>query len=86
MCTPANTPATPPNFSDALASFSKLSTNEKQLGSSPSAYTSPSTMQAPWGTQPVAMTQTHAPNGANATNIMVSPASHMQTSISTMPR
>lgn len=27
MCTPANTPATPPNFPDALLQFSKLSTN-----------------------------------------------------------
>ncbi|OQV14843.1 hypothetical protein BV898_10991 [Hypsibius exemplaris] len=26
MCAPANTPATPPNFSDALLSFSKMST------------------------------------------------------------
>ncbi|KAH9422739.1 UBA-like domain-containing protein 2 [Dermatophagoides pteronyssinus] len=30
MCTPANTPATPPNFPDALLQFSKLSTNNQQ--------------------------------------------------------
>ncbi|KAJ1071948.1 hypothetical protein K5549_013815 [Capra hircus] len=28
MCTPSNTPATPPNFPDALAMFSKLRTSE----------------------------------------------------------
>ncbi|RWS14897.1 UBA-like domain-containing protein 2 [Dinothrombium tinctorium] len=33
MCTPANTPATPPNFPDTLLAFSKLSTNEKQSNS-----------------------------------------------------
>ncbi|GAU96800.1 hypothetical protein RvY_08188 [Ramazzottius varieornatus] len=27
MCAPANTPATPPNFSEALLNFSKMSTN-----------------------------------------------------------
>lgn len=43
MCTPANTPATPPNFPDALMAFSKMSTSEK-LSSSPSGIysTSPS--------------------------------------------
>lgn len=41
MCTPANTPATPPNFPDALTAFSKLSTGDK-LGTSPAIYaTSP---------------------------------------------
>ncbi|XP_069123446.1 UBA-like domain-containing protein 2-A [Argopecten irradians] len=39
LCTPANTPATPPNFPDALAALSKLSTTEK-FSSSPYA-TSP---------------------------------------------
>lgn len=34
MCTPANTPATPPNFPDALTAFSKMSTSDK-LGTSP---------------------------------------------------
>uniref|UniRef100_I3MG16 UBA like domain containing 2 n=1 Tax=Ictidomys tridecemlineatus TaxID=43179 RepID=I3MG16_ICTTR len=28
MCTPSNTPATPPNFPDALAMFSKLRASE----------------------------------------------------------
>lgn len=45
MCTPANTPATPPNFPDALTAFSKLSTAEK-LGTSPAMYaTSPTRTQ-----------------------------------------
>uniref|UniRef100_A0A8I6AE11 UBA-like domain-containing protein n=1 Tax=Rattus norvegicus TaxID=10116 RepID=A0A8I6AE11_RAT len=36
MCTPSNTPATPPNFPDALAMFSKLQTSEGlQSSSSP---------------------------------------------------
>ncbi|XP_071963195.1 UBA-like domain-containing protein 2 [Antedon mediterranea] len=37
MCAPANTPATPPNFPDALAAFSKMSTSDacKMFGSSP---------------------------------------------------
>ncbi|CAO2605657.1 UBA-like domain-containing protein 2 [Lemmus lemmus] len=38
MCTPSNTPATPPNFPDALAMFSKLRTSESlQNSSSPMA-------------------------------------------------
>ncbi|XP_063221176.1 UBA-like domain-containing protein 2-A [Bacillus rossius redtenbacheri] len=43
VCTPCNTPATPPNFPEALLAFSKMSTNEK-LGTSPSGVysTSPS--------------------------------------------
>ncbi|CAG0881743.1 unnamed protein product [Darwinula stevensoni] len=36
LITPANTPATPPNFPEALLSFSKLSTSEK-LSTSPSS-------------------------------------------------
>ena len=30
MCTPANTPATPPNFPETLLQFSKLSTNSSE--------------------------------------------------------
>ncbi|KFV67426.1 UBA-like domain-containing protein 2-A, partial [Dryobates pubescens] len=44
MCTPANTPATPPNFPDALAMFSKLRTSESLQGSNspiPSMASSP---------------------------------------------
>uniref|UniRef100_A0A0V0GAJ5 UBA-like domain-containing protein n=1 Tax=Triatoma dimidiata TaxID=72491 RepID=A0A0V0GAJ5_TRIDM len=29
ICTPCNTPATPPNFPDALMAFSRMSTSEK---------------------------------------------------------
>ncbi|XP_053131726.1 UBA-like domain-containing protein 1 [Hemicordylus capensis] len=36
MCTPANTPATPPNFPDALTMFSRLKASES-FGSSPAA-------------------------------------------------
>lgn len=36
MCTPSNTPATPPNFPDALAMFSKLRTSEGLQSSSSS--------------------------------------------------
>lgn len=35
VCTPCNTPATPPNFPDALLAFSRMSTGDK-LSSSPS--------------------------------------------------
>lgn len=38
MCTPANTPATPPNFPDTLLAFSKMSTSEtKGLASNSSS-------------------------------------------------
>ncbi|XP_059168404.1 UBA-like domain-containing protein 2-A [Physella acuta] len=36
LCTPANTPATPPNFPDALAALAKLTTGDnKVFGGSP---------------------------------------------------
>ncbi|KAK3931775.1 UBA-like domain-containing protein 2 [Frankliniella fusca] len=35
ICTPCNTPATPPNFPDTLLAFSRMNAGEK-LGSSPS--------------------------------------------------
>lgn len=37
MCTPANTPATPPNFPDALTMFSRLKASESFNSSSPVA-------------------------------------------------
>ncbi|EMP29450.1 hypothetical protein UY3_13426 [Chelonia mydas] len=37
MCTPANTPATPPNFPDALTTFSRLKASESFHSSSPVA-------------------------------------------------
>ncbi|KAL0983953.1 hypothetical protein UPYG_G00135140 [Umbra pygmaea] len=37
MCTPANTPATPPNFPDALTMFSRLKASESFNSSSPMA-------------------------------------------------
>jgi len=40
--TPANTPATPPNFPDALLAFGKMSTSDGKLGTSPSAHMSTS--------------------------------------------
>ncbi|BET03007.1 Family with sequence similarity 100, member B [Nesidiocoris tenuis] len=38
ICTPCNTPATPPNFPEALMAFSRMSTNDK---SNPGFSTSP---------------------------------------------
>lgn len=35
LCAPANTPATPPNFPDALLALSKLSTSSSQYATSP---------------------------------------------------
>ncbi|KAK8732178.1 hypothetical protein OTU49_007222 [Cherax quadricarinatus] len=47
LCTPANTPATPPAFPDALAAFSKMSTQDK-LSTSPSGgFSPPPQFQAP---------------------------------------
>nr|CAQ14149.1 novel protein [Danio rerio] len=53
MCTPANTPATPPNFPDALAMFSRLKASESFGSSSP--ITSMATSPAPhpnWAMSP----------------------------------
>ncbi|KAL8600611.1 hypothetical protein ACOMHN_030267 [Nucella lapillus] len=68
LCAPANTPATPPNFPDALAALSKLSTADsgsKMFGSPTSpSYTShphnspwsvPSPQCPPMATSPKAM-------------------------------
>ncbi|KAG7226544.1 hypothetical protein INR49_003866 [Caranx melampygus] len=59
MCTPANTPATPPNFPDALTMFSRLKASESfnsGSGGSPMAAsmaTSPPPPQAGgWGVSP----------------------------------
>lgn len=55
MCTPANTPATPPNFPDALAMFSHLKASESFSNSSP--ITSMATSPAPhtnWAMSPPA--------------------------------
>ncbi len=55
MCTPANTPATPPNFPDALAMFSRLKASESFGNSSPIA--SMATSPAPhtnWAMSPPA--------------------------------
>lgn len=35
MCPPANTPATPPAFPEALLAFSKMQASDKQMGTSP---------------------------------------------------
>ncbi|KAG5854407.1 hypothetical protein ANANG_G00037510 [Anguilla anguilla] len=53
MCTPANTPATPPNFPDALTMFSRLKASESFNSSSPmgSMATSPPP-QVSWGVTP----------------------------------
>ncbi|NP_001086944.1 UBA-like domain-containing protein 2-B [Xenopus laevis] len=55
MCTPSNTPATPPNFPDALAMFSKLRTSESlQNSSSPAsnACSPPGNFNPYWASSP----------------------------------
>ncbi|KAG5832196.1 hypothetical protein ANANG_G00288530 [Anguilla anguilla] len=55
MCTPSNTPATPPNFPDALAMFSRLKASENFHGNSPVApghLTSPSGQLGPGPSYP----------------------------------
>ncbi|KAK1793901.1 hypothetical protein P4O66_010816, partial [Electrophorus voltai] len=55
MCTPANTPATPPNFPDALTMFSRLKASEGFSSSSPSMAsmaTSPPPPPVSWGMTP----------------------------------
>ncbi|KAK6301732.1 hypothetical protein J4Q44_G00277850 [Coregonus suidteri] len=57
MCTPANTPATPPNFPDALTMFSRLKASESFTTSSPMASmaTSPPPPHGCWGVPPPPM-------------------------------
>uniref|UniRef100_A0A0A9ZBV3 Protein FAM100B-A n=1 Tax=Lygus hesperus TaxID=30085 RepID=A0A0A9ZBV3_LYGHE len=58
ICTPCNTPATPPNFPDALMAFSRMSTGEK---SNPGFSTSPKqAMQMP---QPIPAAPGQVSNG-----------------------
>ncbi|XP_069608176.1 UBA-like domain-containing protein 2 [Ranitomeya imitator] len=53
MCTPRNTPATPPNFPDALAMFSKLRTSESLHNSgSPAASIPCSPPSSYWASSP----------------------------------
>ncbi|KAI4798031.1 hypothetical protein KUCAC02_024690 [Chaenocephalus aceratus] len=54
MCTPANTPATPPNFPDALTMFSRLKASESYSAGSPASMaTSPPPPQVGgWGVSP----------------------------------
>lgn len=62
LCTPANTPATPPNFPDALAALTKLTTsdNSKVFGGSPH----PSSHPFPSPSQPQSQSNVaHSPNG-----------------------
>ncbi|XP_030019364.1 UBA-like domain-containing protein 1 [Sphaeramia orbicularis] len=70
MCTPANTPATPPNFPDALTMFSRLKASESfnsGSGSSPMAAsmaTSPPPPQVGgWGMAPSVPTMPQPPQG-----------------------
>ncbi|KAL5018304.1 hypothetical protein ScPMuIL_004026 [Solemya velum] len=48
LCTPANTPATPPNFPDALSALAKLTTSEK-FSSSPYASSPQQVANSPKG-------------------------------------
>ncbi|TNN25416.1 UBA-like domain-containing protein 1 [Liparis tanakae] len=53
MCTPANTPATPPNFPDALTMFSRLKASESFNSGGASMATSPPPPQVGcWGVLP----------------------------------
>nr|XP_046186235.1 UBA-like domain-containing protein 1 [Oncorhynchus gorbuscha] len=58
MHTPANTPATPPNFPDALAMFSRLKASESFNASSPIASMATSPPQVNWAMGPSAPVQT----------------------------
>ncbi|KPP69952.1 UBA-like domain-containing protein 1-like, partial [Scleropages formosus] len=53
MCTPANTPATPPNFPDALTMFSRLKASEGfGSGGAPVAVATSSPPQGSWAASP----------------------------------
>ncbi|MEQ2273692.1 UBA-like domain-containing protein 1 [Ameca splendens] len=58
MCTPANTPATPPNFPDALTMFSRLKASESFNSSAGSPMTASMATSPPpsqvggWGVSP----------------------------------
>ncbi|XP_038597980.1 UBA-like domain-containing protein 2 [Tachyglossus aculeatus] len=53
MCTPSNTPATPPNFPDALAMFSKLHASESSPGPmAPTACSPPAGFSPFWASPP----------------------------------
>ncbi|XP_024246056.1 UBA-like domain-containing protein 1 isoform X3 [Oncorhynchus tshawytscha] len=58
MHTPANTPATPPNFPDALTMFSRLKASESFNASSPIASMATSPPQVNWAMGPSAPGQT----------------------------
>ncbi|KFQ93234.1 UBA-like domain-containing protein 1, partial [Nipponia nippon] len=62
MCTPANTPATPPNFPDALTMFSRLKASESFNSSSPVA-----SMATPGGRPAAVSQQATAEQKANVT-------------------
>jgi hypothetical protein len=70
LCTPANTPATPPNFPDALAAFAKLSASDT-YGTSPGIYsTSPNPTAA-------YLTSQHM-HGYGAQQMPLQPQQHQQ--------
>lgn len=71
--TPANTPATPPNFPDALMAFGKMSTSDK-LGTSPSAHMSTSPVSAMMPPPPPPHNAFGSPASLNGAAF--SPASH----------
>ncbi|NP_001187924.1 UBA-like domain-containing protein 1 [Ictalurus punctatus] len=66
MCTPANTPATPPNFPDALTMFSRLKASESFSSSSSPQY------GVPWPPLPL-----HPPVSWGMTPPVASPAGIM---------
>ncbi|TRY83735.1 hypothetical protein DNTS_003950 [Danionella cerebrum] len=77
MCTPANTPATPPNFPDALAMFSRLKATESLSNGSSmvSTATSPSS-HATWTMSPPAPPG-HQGRWSQTPVVPSAPAEHM---------
>ena len=47
MCTPANTPATPPNFPETLLAFSKMSASDGKVGLSSSSSSNSTSIMYP---------------------------------------
>jgi len=65
LCTPANTPATPPNFPDALAALAKLTTSDsnKPFSASPHPHQPHQAHPFPSPSQQSQQNMAHSPNG-----------------------
>lgn len=58
MCTPANTPVTPPNFPDTLAALAKMTTTDGKLVPAPTFFREPQLQQPTQKTQALPTAQT----------------------------